>query len=51
MRSFHRSMLLLAASSIFIMGLVMIFNTTSAEMVDLGASLVAELACRTPVFA
>ena len=36
MRSFHRSLLLLAASCIYVMGLVMIFNTTSAELVDLG---------------
>lgn len=31
----HRSVLLLCVSSIFIMGLVMIFNTTSAEILDL----------------
>lgn len=31
----HRSLLLLCVSSIFVMGLVMIFNTTSAEILDL----------------
>lgn len=31
---FHRLLLLLCVSSIFVMGLVMIFNTTSAEVLD-----------------
>jgi cell division protein FtsW len=35
MLTFHRILLLLCASSIFVMGLVMIFNTTSAEVLDL----------------
>lgn len=35
MLAFYRLLLLLCVSSIFIMGLVMIFNTTSAEVLDL----------------
>lgn len=35
MLSFYRLLLLLCISSIFIMGLVMIFNTSSAEVLDL----------------
>lgn len=35
MQTFHRLLLLLSVSSIFVMGLVMIFNTTSAEVLDL----------------
>ena len=35
MWTFHRLLLLLSVSSIFVMGLVMIFNTTSAEVLDL----------------
>lgn len=35
MLTFHRLLLLLCISSIFIMGLIMIFNTTSAEVLDL----------------
>lgn len=35
MSPFHRLLLLLSVSSIFVMGLVMIFNTTSAEVLDL----------------
>lgn len=35
MPTFHRLFLLLSVSSIFVMGLVMIFNTTSAEVLDL----------------
>lgn len=35
MLAIHRTLLLLCVSSIFIMGLVMIFNTTSAEVLDL----------------
>jgi cell division protein FtsW len=35
MLTFHRLLLLLCVSSIFVMGLVMIFNTTSAEVLDL----------------
>ena len=35
MFTFHRLLLLLCVSSIFMMGLVMIFNTTSAEVLDL----------------
>lgn len=34
MLTFHRLLLLLCVSSIFVMGLVMIFNTTSAEVLD-----------------
>jgi cell division protein FtsW len=34
MLAFQRFLLLLCASSIFVMGLVMIFNTTSAEVLD-----------------
>lgn len=36
--TFHRSLLLVCISSIFVMGLVMIFNTTSAEIIDLYSS-------------
>lgn len=32
---FHRLLLILCVSAIFVMGLVMIFNTTSAELLDL----------------
>lgn len=35
MPTLHRLFLLLSVSSIFVMGLVMIFNTTSAEVLDL----------------
>ncbi len=35
MLNFHRLLLLLCVSSIFVMGLVMIFNTSSAEVLDL----------------
>lgn len=35
MQTIHRLLLLLSVSSIFVMGLVMIFNTTSAEILDL----------------
>lgn len=35
MPTLHRLLLLLSVSSIFVMGLVMIFNTTSAEVLDL----------------
>jgi len=35
MLTYHRLLLLLSISSIFVMGLVMIFNTTSAEVLDL----------------
>lgn len=35
MLTFHRLILLLCVSAIFVMGLVMIFNTTSAEVLDL----------------
>jgi cell division protein FtsW len=35
MLTFHRLLLLLCVSAIFVMGLVMIFNTTSAEVLDL----------------
>lgn len=35
MAAYHRLLLLLCVSSIFVMGLVMIFNTTSAEVLDL----------------
>lgn len=35
MLAVHRLLLLLCVSSIFVMGLVMIFNTTSAEVLDL----------------
>lgn len=38
MSSYHRLLLLLCVSSIFVMGLVMIFNTTSAEVIDLALS-------------
>lgn len=38
MPTFHRLLLLLCVSSIFVMGLVMIFNTTSAEVLDLALS-------------
>lgn len=34
MLNFHRLLLLLCVSSIFVMGLVMIFNTSSAEILD-----------------
>lgn len=34
MLTFHRLLLLLCVSSIFVMGLVMIFNTSSAEVLD-----------------
>ncbi len=35
MLTFHRLLLLLCVSSIFVMGLLMIFNTSSAEVLDL----------------
>lgn len=38
MTTYHRLLLLLCVSSIFVMGLVMIFNTTSAEVLDLALS-------------
>ncbi|MFI0434253.1 MAG: putative lipid II flippase FtsW [Parachlamydiaceae bacterium] len=38
MLTFHRLLLLFSVSSIFVMGLVMIFNTTSAEVLDLALS-------------
>lgn len=38
MFTFHRLLLLVCVSSIFVMGLVMIFNTTSAEILDLYSS-------------
>lgn len=38
MTTYHRLLLLLSVSSIFVMGLVMIFNTTSAEVLDLALS-------------
>ena len=34
MQTFHRLLLLFSVTSIFVMGLVMIFNTTSAEVLD-----------------